>query len=234
MEPNTFMQQMYVLRQHQYLVMKAAEIKVEGEAVLIVTFTAIAHGFANATQMFSRGDWESFFEYYELYMWGINWAKETGILSDESIEIIREAQLDPPMNPLLWGTSKFSFKGENLNFEGFESLIDALYKVLLKEASKSRRGKSGELQKRRNALIKTLKKFGIKVKGNHSTDFALLCLCTGMGFIIGDTFTDIHGDRQERRDAGAWWISILLTQWIGAQLAKGIVTTDSNNSDQAQ
>jgi len=204
------------IREHQYSAMKAARIKVEGEALSIVTFTALAHGFALSSQMIRDGTWDLFLELNELYMWGIGWATKTGILSDESIEIIRESQLNPPLNPLLWGTKKSSFKDSNLDFKDSEALQQSIYQVLLKDASKSR-GKSGELQKRRKSLVKVLKKYGKKVGKSDSADAVLFSLCTGFGLIVGDTFIDIYGDRPVRRDAGAFWISILLTQWLGSQ-----------------
>ena len=210
------------LRDRQYSAMKAAKIKVEGEATLIVTFTALAHGFALSSQMLSASTTDSFLELNELYMWGIGWATRTGILSDESVEIIRESQLDPPLNPLLWGTNKFTFEDSNLNFKDSEDLQKSLYEVLLKNASKCR-GKSGELQKRRKELVKVLKKYGKKANKNDPTDAVLLSLCTGFGLIVGDTFIDIYGDRPARRDAGAFWISILLTQLLGNQITSNVL-----------
>jgi hypothetical protein len=207
------------LRDQQYSAMKAAKIKVEGEAVLVLTFTALGHGFALSSQMMSNSTMDSFLELNELYMWGIRWATKTGILSDESVDIIRESQLDPPLNPLLWGSNKFVFEDSNLNYKDAEALQNTIYQVLLTDASKCK-GKSGELQKRRKVLIKVLKKYGKRVQDNDPTDALLFSLCTSYGLIVGDTFIDIYGDRPARRDAGAFWTSILLTQWLGNQIAR--------------
>jgi len=205
------------LRDHQYSAMKAAKIKVEGEAVSILTFTTLGQGFALSSQMLRSSTMDSFLELNELYMWGIGWATKTGILSDESIDIVRESQLDPPLNPLLWGTKNSSFEDSNLDFKDSEALQRSIYEVLLQDASKCR-GKSGELQKRRKRLVKVLKKYGKRVSKNDPTDAVLFSLCTSFGLIVGDTFIDIYGDRPARRDAGAFWISILLTQWLGNQM----------------
>ena len=206
------------LRDQQYYAMKTAKIKVEGEALLIVTFTSLAHGFALTSQMLGSSTMESSLELNELYMWGIGWASKTGILSDESVEIIREAQLNPPLNPLLWGTNRFTFEDSNLDFKNSEALQNGIYEVLLKDATKCR-GKSGELQRRKKALNKVLKEYGAKGGKKDPGDAVLLGLCTGFGLIIGDTFIDIYGDRPARREAGAFWASILLTQWLGNQIA---------------
>jgi hypothetical protein len=204
------------LRDQQYFAMKNANIKLEGEAILIVSFTALAHGFLLSSQMTQASTKDSFRELNELYMWGINWAVNSKILSDDGKEVIRKSLLDSQSIPTLWSIHKFTPDDSNLNSNDSKELQKRIYEVLLKHANKCR-GKTGELQKRRKILVKELKRFGVIVQTNDTTDELLFSLCTGFGLIVGDTFTDVYGDRPARRDAGAFWTSFLLTRWLGKQ-----------------